>query len=107
MANQYKNAKVDLTDTSDTTLYTCPTAKTAIVKSILVSADTIVAGAITVTITDASSNVFSLFSAKAVTANSTLELLTAPLVIEESEILKVQAAAGNTLHVIASLLEVS
>lgn len=107
MANQYKNAKADLTDTSDTTLYTCPAAKTAIVKSILVSADTVVAGAITVTVTDASSNVFSLFSAEAVTANSTLELLTAPLVIEESEVLKVQAATGNTLHVVASLLEVS
>lgn len=66
-----------------------------------------VAGAITVTVTDASSNVFNLFSAEAVTANSTLELLTAPLVIEESEVLKVQAATGNTLHVVASLLEVS
>ena len=39
MANNYKNAKLDLTATSVTTLYTCPTAKTAIFKSILVSED--------------------------------------------------------------------
>tara|TARA_R100001460_G_scaffold36588_4_gene70213 strand:- start:2042 stop:2401 length:360 start_codon:yes stop_codon:yes gene_type:complete len=107
LANQYKNAKADLTSTGATTLYTCPAAKTAIVKSILVSEDAGLADTITVTLTDASSNVFSLFKTKAVIANNTLELLTAPLVIEESEILKVQAATGNRLHVVASLLEVT
>ena len=107
MANQYKNAKVDLTATTATTLYTCPTATTAIVKSILVSEDSGNAATITVTITDADSAVFSLFKTKAVSANATTELLTAPLVVEESEILKVTAATANRLHVVASLLEVS
>ena len=107
MANQYKNAKVDLTATTATTLYTCPTAPTAILKSILVSEDSGNADTITVTITDADSAVFSLFKTKAVSANATTELLTAPLVVEESEILKVTAATANRLHVVASLLEVS
>ena len=107
MANQYKNAKVDLTATTATTLYTCPTATTAIVKSILVSEDSGNADTITVTITDADSAVFSLFKTKAVSANARTELLTAPLVVEESEILKVTAATANRLHVVASLLEVS
>ena len=107
MANQYKNAKVDLTATTATTLYTCPTATTAIVKSILVSEDSGNADTITVTITDADSAVFSLFKTKAVSANATTELLTAPLVVEESEILKVTAATANRLHVVASLLEVA
>tara|TARA_R100001086_G_scaffold247137_2_gene180664 strand:+ start:516 stop:839 length:324 start_codon:yes stop_codon:yes gene_type:complete len=107
VANQYKNAKVDLTATTATTLYTCPTATTAIVKSILVSEDSGNADTITVTITDADSAVFSLFKTKAVSANATTELLTAPLVVEESEILKVTAATANRLHVVASLLEVS
>lgn len=106
MANQYKNAKVDLTATTATTLYTCPTARTAIVKSILVSEDSGNADTITVTITDASAAVFSLFKVKAVSANTTVELLTAPLVVEESEIIKVTAATANRLHVVASLLEV-
>ena len=39
MAHNYKNAKVDLTTTNATVLYTCPTATTAIMKSILVSED--------------------------------------------------------------------
>ncbi len=106
MANQYKNAKVDLTATTATTLYTCPTARTAIIKSILVSEDSGNADTITVTITDSASAVFSLFKTKAVSANATVELLTAPLVIEESEIVKVTAATANRLHVVASLLEV-
>ena len=106
MANQYKNAKVDLTATTATTLYTCPTARTAIVKSILVSEDSGNADTITVTLTDADAAVFSVFKVKAVSANTTVELLTAPLVVEESEILKVTAATANRLHVVASLLEV-
>jgi|TARA_R100000995_G_C3472696_1_gene119173 hypothetical protein len=107
MSNLYRNAKVDLTTTNATTLYTCPTAKRGIVKSILVSEDSGNADTITVTITDADSAVFSLFKVKAVSANATVELLTAPLVVEESEILKVTAATANRLHVVASLLEVS
>tara|TARA_Y100000401_G_C8296479_1_gene211615 strand:- start:94 stop:417 length:324 start_codon:yes stop_codon:yes gene_type:complete len=107
VANQYKNAKVDLTATTATTLYTCPTATTAIIKSILVSEDSGNADTITVTITDSASAVFSVFKTKAVGANATVELLTAPLVIEESEIVKVTAATADRLHVVASLLEVS
>jgi len=107
MANNYKNAKTDLTTTDVTTVYTCPAATTAIVKSILVSEDSGNADTITVTITDTASAVFSLFKVKAVAANTTVELLTAPLVVEESEILKFQAATANRLHVVASLLEIS
>ena len=107
MAHNYKNAKVDLTATTATTLYTCPTATTAIVKSILVSEDSGNADTITVTLTDSASAVFSLFKTKAVSANTTVELLTAPLVAEESEVLKVTAATANRLHVTASFLEVS
>ena len=107
MANVYKNAKVDLTATTATTLYTCPTATTAIIKSILVSEDSGNADTITVTITDSASAVFSVFKVKAVGANTTIELLTAPLVVEESEIVKVTAATADRLHVVASLLEVS
>ncbi len=107
MANVYKNAKVDLTTTDITTLYTCPTATTAIIKSILISEDSGNADTITVTITDSASAVFSVFKTKAIGANTTVELLTGPLVVEESEVVKVTAATANRLHVVASLLEVS
>ena len=107
MANNYKNAKVDLTTTNATTLYTAPNATTTLIKSILVSEDSGNADTITVTITDASAAVFSLFKVKAIGANTTLELLTQPLTVQEDEIIKVTAATANRLHVVASLLEIT
>jgi|TARA_R100001132_G_C3227829_1_gene63738 hypothetical protein len=107
MANAYKNAKLDLTDTDNETLYTVPTATTSIIKSILVSEDTGATPTITVTLVNSATAVFSLFKTKALTANGTLELLTNPLVAEESEIIKVQASAGNQLHVVMSFLEIT
>ena len=65
------------------------------------------ADTITVTIPDADSAVFSLFKVKAIGANTTVELRTAPLVVQESEILKVTAATADRLHVVASILEVT
>ena len=106
MANSFINKKVDLTTTDNTTLYTVPAARTSVVKSILVSEDAGSGPTITVTLTDASSNVFSLFKTKTISGNATTELLSQPLVMEESEILKVQAGEANELHVIASILEI-
>ena len=106
MANSFINAKADLTTTDLTTLYTVPTAKTAVVKSILVSEDAGSGANITVTFVNSSSAIFSLFKTKAIASNATTELLTQPLVLEESEILKVQASDANELHVVASILEI-
>ena len=106
MANSFVNKKVDLTSTSVTTLYTVPSATTAVIKSILVSEDSGNADTITISLTDTSSAVFSLFKTKAISANATVELLTAPLVVEESEIIKVTAATANRLHVVLSALEI-
>ena len=106
MANTFLNAKSDLTTTNLTTVYTVPSATTAIIKSILVSDDSGSGTTIDVTLVDASSNIFSLFKAKAVGANTTVELLTQPVILQEREALKVQAADANELHVVASILEV-
>ena len=106
MANTFVNKKKDLTSTSATTLYTVPSATTAVVKSILVSEDSGNADTITVTITDTDSAVFNLFNVKAISANGTSELLSAPLVVAESEVVKVTAATANRLHVVLSALEI-
>ena len=106
MANAFVNKKVDLTSTSATTLYTVPTATTAVVKSILVSEDSNNADTITVTITDTDDAVFNLFVTKAISAKGTSELRSQPLVIKESEVIKVTAATANRLHVVLSALEI-
>ena len=106
MANTFVNKKADLTSTSATTIYTVPSATTAVIKSILVSEDSGNADTITVTITDTADAVFSLFKTKSISANATTELLSAPLVLQESEVLKVTAATANRLHVVLSALEI-
>ena len=107
MANIYRNAKVDFTTTDNTTVYTSPSNSRAIIKSILVSEDSGNADSISITLTDASSNVFSLFKTKAVSANGTEELISQPIILQESEILKAQATTADRLHMVVSLLEIN
>jgi len=106
MANNFINKKVDLTTTDLTTLYTVPSFKSSIIKSLLVSEDAGSGTTITITLVNASGAIFNLFKDKAIASKATTELLTNPLVMEESEVLKVQAADANELHVIASILEI-
>ena len=60
MASVFINKKADLTSDATTTLYTVPSATTAIIKSILVSDDSGSGSSITVTITDTSNAVLAL-----------------------------------------------
>ena len=106
MANSFINKKVDLTTTDLTALYTVPSFKSAVVKSLIVSEDAGSGSTITITLVNASGAIFNLFKDKAIASKATTELLTQPLIIEEGEILKVQAADANRLHVIASILEI-
>ena len=107
MANVYKNAKIDLTTTDNTSVYTTPSNSRAILKNILVSDDSGSGDSINVTLTDASAAVFSLFKTKTIGANATTELITQPIVLQESEILKAQATTAGRLHIVVSLLEIN
>ena len=107
MTIRYKNAKTDLTTTNATDVFSVPNATTAVIKSILVSEDSGNADTINLTLTDSASAIFSLFKVKAVSANTTVELLTAPLVVAESEKITAQAATANRLHVVVSFMEIS
>ncbi len=103
------NAKLDLTTTDLTTLFTVPSDadfNAAVVSSILVSEDSGNADTITVQLVNGS-DTFNLFKVKAVGANATVELLTRDLILQSGEILKVQAATANRLHVVASIQELS
>ena len=103
------NAKVDLTTTDLTTLFTVPSDadfNAAVVNSILVAEDSGNADTITVQLVSGS-DTFVLFNVKAVGANTTVELLTRDLILQSGEVLKVQAATANRLHVVGSIQELS
>jgi len=103
------NAKIDLTDTDNEILYTAPSGadfNASIVNSILVSNDSGSADTVTVTLVSGS-DTFSLFKLEEVGAVSTKELLLKDLVLQSGEIIKVQAATGARLHVVASIQEIT
>ena len=107
MANIYKNELIDLSTTDNTVVYTTPSDSRAIIKSILVSEDAGSGTTVTFTITNAASAVFNLFKDKSIASKATTELLTHPLILEENDVLKAQAADANELHIIASILEIN
>ena len=116
MANTFKSAMLDVTTTDLTTLITVPTADagatppvpptTNVVKSILVCNDS---GSTTLLDVEVvrSSATFEVFKQKSIATNTTTELLTQPLVLQESDVMKVQANAANQVHVIASFMEIT
>jgi hypothetical protein len=106
MANIYKNDKVSLTTTDVTTLYTVPSNSRAIVKSLLVVEDNAGAAVVKATLTNAAGTAFVIDNNISLSANEKEQVLSEPLIMQESEILKVQATSGN-VDVIASILEIN
>jgi len=120
LADTFTNAGLDVVNTNLTAVYTVPTGSigvtgsppvfptTALVKSIVVASDSANTTLVDVKWTDTSASAtFVLFNQKSITANNTVELLTQPLVLEESDILYVQANAANQVHITASVLEIT
>jgi len=106
MANIYKNEKTSLTTTALTTLYTVPSNSRAIVKSLLVSEDAGSTAVVKVTLVDAAAAIFVVDNDVNLAANQKEQVLSEPLIMKESEILKVQASSG-AVDVIASVLEIN
>jgi|TARA_R100000005_G_scaffold2417_1_gene1498 hypothetical protein len=106
MANIYRNQKLSLTSTADTVLYTVPSNSRAIVKSILIAEDNNASATAKVTLLNASSTVFVIDNLITLAANENKQVISEPLIMEESEVLKVQAASG-AVDVVASVLEIN
>ena len=106
MANIYKNEKTSLTTTALTTLYTVPSNSRAIVKSLLIAEDAGSTAVVKVTLVDAAAAIFVVDNDVNLAANQKEQVLSEPLIMKESEILKVQASSG-AVDVVASILEIN
>ena len=106
MANIYKNEKTSLTTTALTTLYIVPSNSRAIVKSLLVAEDAGSTAVVKVTLVDAAAAIFVIDNDVNLAANQKEQVLSEPLIMKESEILKVQASSG-AVDVVASVLEIN
>ena len=127
MATAYANYKANLTSSASTTLYTVGSAKTAIIKSIRISNSNVSRNCdITLNLVDSSSVVYPLETSREIPKGSSVELLqtgleantgenvrsaraggSAPLVLNESEVIKVVAERAGDLTIVISVLEIS
>jgi len=124
MATAYANYKAILTTSELTTLYTVGSETTAIIKSVRISnTDEENNCKISVYLVDTDSVSYNIQTNRQVQKGTTEEILAAgslnqdsadssigapvPLVLKESEVLKVQAENGGDLHVILSVLEIT
>ena len=106
MANIYKNAGFNLSTTNLTTVYTVPTDRTAIVKSIQVNNDDSSAIQVEISVTDSSASSTYKVYHKDLAADTTDNGVVAPLVLESGDIVKIQAASANKIEGMISYLEI-
>jgi hypothetical protein len=102
------NAKISLTTTNATTLYTAPAGTDfdfAVIESILVNNNNASAATLNLTLTNSAAAVFNLYDDFTIAGNATSELLSRDLVLQAGEILKVTVNNANRIMVVASLTE--
>ena len=127
MATAYANYKANLTSSASTTVYTVESEKTAIIKSIRISNSNVSRNCdITLNLVDTDSAIYPLETNREIPKGSSVELLqtgleantgenvrsaraggSAPLVVKESEVLKVVAERAGDLTIVISVLEIS
>ena len=106
MANIYKNSGFNLANTNLTTIYTVPTNRTAIVKSIQINNDDASAIQTEIFFTDSSASQTYKIYHKDLAADTTDNGVVAPLVLESGDILKIQVATANKIEGVVSYLEI-
>lgn len=107
MANTYKNAMFDLTDTTKTSVYTCPANTTALIKTIQVTNIDTGNQELESFVTDSSDSDAEHEIAHVTIASKTVEnIAKGTIVLEAGDVLKLQAATADKIAGIISLVEI-
>ena len=109
MANIYKNAKLSLTSSVNTALYTVPSNSRAIVKTIKLYNTHGSALDVDIKVYDASSTTDYEWDKVSVDASGSVSLLTFNnlIILEAGDKLKMQCATGNVIKMTAALLQIT
>ena len=102
MANSYKFKGVALATASETTLITAASNETIIVKSIRVTNNTANTPTVSLNVGD-----FTILKTQSLTANSSVEILTVPLILERSDQLKATVSSTDSVHIGISYLNIT
>ena len=105
MANRYKNANFDLTTTAATDIYTVPAESRAIVQNIHMA--NIGSGNVVVHahIFDNSESKQFTFAKHTIAASDSQSMSDGSIILEENDVLRVQADSANDVEGTASILE--
>ena len=108
MANSYKFLGVNLSTQTETSILTAGTKDTIIIKSIRVTNNTGNTPTISFDVLDSSNSVEStILNTQSLTANSSVEILTMPLVLESSDILKATVSSNDNVNIGISYLNIT
>ncbi len=105
MANRYKNAQFDLTTTDATDVYTCPSNSRAIIQNIHMA--NIGSGNVVVHahLFDNSASKQFTFAKHTIAANESQSMADGTVILEENDVLRVQAASADDIEGTVSILE--
>ena len=106
MANIYTNAFFDLSTTDVTTIYTCPSDSRAIVQNIQYTNETGTTQ-VQIYVTDSSTSTTYEINHNSLSANETYNAALGPVILEENDVLKIQANASNVVSGEVSILEIN
>ena len=107
MANIYKNAQFDLTTTAATDVYTVPSNSRAIVQNIHMA--NVGAGNVVVHahIYDNSATTQYTFAKHTIAASNSQSISDGSVILEENDILRVQADSANDIEGTCAILEIN
>jgi len=99
MANNYKFKGVALATTNETALLTAASTETLIIKSIRVTNNTGNTPTVSMDVSDNSASAeYTILRTQTLSANTAVEILTVPLVLEASDALKATVSSSDSVH---------
>ena len=108
MANSYKFKGVALATTDETALLTAASDETIIIRSIRVTNNTSNTPTISIDISDNSASTeYTILKTQTLSANTGIELLTVPLVLEASDAIKATISSSDSIHIGISYLVIT
>ena len=107
MANKYKNAFFDLQTTNKTDVYTAPSNARAIVNTIQGNNHAGSNPELEVFVYDSSASTEYEVSHKVIAAKTFQNMISGTLVLEENDVLRVQASVGGAIEGFVSILEIN
>jgi hypothetical protein len=108
MANSYKFKGVALATGSETALLTAASTETIIIKSIRITNNTSNTPTISLDVSDNSASAeYTILKTQTLAANTGIELLTVPLILEASDAIKATISSSDSIHFGISYLSVT